>query len=83
MNKQLQNKINSIQNQVVELEIFQAQVLEIHTKIEKEQQGVFFKLEFIQNYFQETSKSLEKYSPERERSESSQNNFSKSSGSQC
>jgi hypothetical protein len=37
MNKQLQNKINSIQNQVVELEIFQAQVLEIHTKIEKEQ----------------------------------------------
>ena len=60
MNRQLQNKINSIQNQVVELEIFQAQVLEIHTKIEKEQQGVFFKLEFIQNYFQETSKSLER-----------------------
>jgi hypothetical protein len=28
-------------------------------KIEKEQQGVFFNLEFIQNYFQETSKSLE------------------------
>ena len=44
---------------MVELEIFQVQVLEIHTKIEKEQQGVFFKLEFIQNYFQETSKSLE------------------------
>jgi hypothetical protein len=37
MNRQLQNKVNSIQNQVVELEIFQAQVLEIHTKIEKEQ----------------------------------------------
>jgi hypothetical protein len=34
-------------------------VLEIHTKIEKEQQGVFFKLEFIQNCFQEASKSLE------------------------
>jgi hypothetical protein len=47
MNRQLQNKINSIQNQVVELEIFQAQVLEIHAKIEKEQQGVFFKLKFI------------------------------------
>jgi hypothetical protein len=59
MNRQLQNKINSFQNQVVELEIFQAQVLEIHTKIEKEQQEVFFKLEFIQNYFQEASKSLE------------------------
>jgi hypothetical protein len=59
MNRQLQNNINSIQNQVVELEIFQYQVLEIHTKIEKEKQGVFFKLEFIQNYFQEASKSLE------------------------
>jgi hypothetical protein len=34
--------------------------LEIHTKIEKEQHGVFFKLEFSQNYFQETSKSLER-----------------------
>jgi hypothetical protein len=35
-------------------------LLEIHTKIEKEQQGVFFKLEFSQNYFQETSKFLER-----------------------
>jgi hypothetical protein len=51
MNRQLQNKINSIQNQVVELEIFQAQALEIYTKIDKKQQGVFFKLDFIQNYF--------------------------------
>jgi chromosome segregation ATPase len=59
MNRQLQNKINSIQNQVVELEIFRAQALEIRTKIEKEQHEVFFKLEFIQNYFQEASKSLE------------------------
>ena len=59
MNKQLQNKINSIQNQVVELEIFQAQVLEIHTKIEKEQHGVLLKLDFIQNYFLGASKSLE------------------------
>jgi hypothetical protein len=59
MSRQLQNKINSIQNQVVEIEIFKAQVLEIHTKIENEQQGVFFKLEFIQNYFQEIGKSLE------------------------
>jgi hypothetical protein len=33
--------------------------LEIHTKIEKEQQGVFFNLKFIHNYFQETNKSLE------------------------
>ena len=44
---------------MVELEIFQAQVLEIHMKIEKEQHGVFLNLESVQNYFQETSKSLE------------------------
>jgi hypothetical protein len=46
-NKQLQDKINSISNQVVELEIFQAQVLGIHLKIEDEQQGEFFNLEII------------------------------------
>ena len=44
---------------MVELEIFQAQVLEIHMKLEKEQQRVFSNLEFVQNYFQETNKSLE------------------------
>jgi hypothetical protein len=47
INKQLQGKINSISNQVVELEILQAQVLEIYMKTEKEQQGVFFNLEFV------------------------------------
>jgi hypothetical protein len=36
-NKQLQDKINSISNQVVKLEIFHAQVLGIHLKIEEEQ----------------------------------------------
>jgi predicted transcriptional regulator len=44
---------------VVELEIFQAQVLGIHLKIEEEQQGVFLNMEIIQNYFHETNKSLE------------------------
>jgi hypothetical protein len=36
-NKQLQDKISSITNQVVELEIFKAQALGIHLKIEEEQ----------------------------------------------
>ena len=40
-NKQLQDKINSISNQVVKLEIFHAQVLGIHLKIEEEQQECF------------------------------------------
>jgi hypothetical protein len=59
MNKQLQNKMSSIQNQVVEMEAFQAQALEIHAKIEKEKHGLISKLEMIQTYFQETSRSLE------------------------
>jgi hypothetical protein len=36
-NKRLRDKIYTISNQVVELEIFQSQVLEIHLKIEEEQ----------------------------------------------
>ena len=59
MNKQLQNKMSSIQNQAVEMETFQAQALKIHAKIEKEQQGLISKLEIIQTYFQETSKSFD------------------------
>jgi hypothetical protein len=51
--------MSSIQNQVVEMEAFQAQALEIHAKIEKEQQRLISKLEIIQTCFQETSISLE------------------------
>jgi hypothetical protein len=58
LNSQLQDRINSIQDQVFEPEIFQDQVLEIHTEIEKEQQEIFSKLEFIQNYFQNANKTL-------------------------
>jgi len=43
--------MSSIQNQVVEMETFQAQALEIDAKIEKEQQGLISKLEIIQTYF--------------------------------
>jgi hypothetical protein len=35
-NKQLRDNISTISNQVVELEIFQAQVLGIHLKIKEE-----------------------------------------------
>ena len=58
-NKHLQDKIISITNQVVELENFRTQALEIYLRIEKEQQKVFLNLEVVQNYFQETNKSLE------------------------
>jgi hypothetical protein len=58
-NKHLQDKIISITNQVVELEIFRKQALGIYLKIEEEQQKVFLNLEVVQNYFQETNKSLD------------------------
>jgi hypothetical protein len=58
MNKQLQNKMSSIKNQVVEMETIQAHALEIHPKIEKEQHGLISKIEIIQTYFQETRKSF-------------------------
>jgi hypothetical protein len=50
-NKHLQDKIVSITNQVVELENFRIQALEIYVRIEEEQQEVFLNLEIIQNYF--------------------------------
>ena len=57
-NKHLQDKIISITNQVVELENFKTQALEIYLRIEEEQQKVCLNLEVIQNYFQESNKSF-------------------------
>jgi hypothetical protein len=58
-NKNLQDKIISIANQVIEIENFRTQASEIYVRIEEEQQKVFSNLEVIQNYFQESNKSLE------------------------
>jgi hypothetical protein len=55
----LQENIIYITNEVIELENFKTQVLEIYLRIEEEQQKVFLNLEVIQNYFQESNKSLE------------------------
>ena len=55
----MQDKIIFITNQVIELENFKTQVLEIYLRIEEEQQKVFLNLEVIHNYFQESNKSLE------------------------
>ena len=53
--RQLQAKLNSIKGQVIDLKVFQDQSLEIHEKVEAEQQKVISQVEIIQNYFQETS----------------------------
>jgi hypothetical protein len=58
-NKKLQDKIIFITNQVVELENFRTRALEIYARIQKEQQKVFLNLEIIQNFFQESNKSME------------------------
>jgi hypothetical protein len=66
-NKFLQDKIISIANQVIEIENFRTQASEIYVRIEEEQQKVFCNLEIIQNYFQESNRSMEKvFQKERE-----------------
>jgi hypothetical protein len=57
--KQLQDKLSSTESQVVNITIFQAQALEVHQKLEAEQQSLFSKVEIIQNYFRDVSQSLE------------------------
>ena len=49
--KQLQDKLSSTESQVVNITIFQAQALEVHQKLEAEQQILFSKVDIIQNYF--------------------------------
>ena len=56
---QLQTKLKSIEGQVIDLKSFQAQSMEVHTKIEVEQQKLISKIEIIQNYFQEESNSFD------------------------
>jgi hypothetical protein len=50
-NKHLQDNIISITNQVIELQNFRTQALEIYVRIEEEQQKVFLNLEVVQKYF--------------------------------
>jgi hypothetical protein len=57
--KQLQDKLSSTESQVVNITIFQAQALEVHQKLEAEQQSLFSKVEIIQNHFRDVSQSLE------------------------
>jgi hypothetical protein len=79
-NKQLHDKINFITNQVVELEHFRTQASEIYVRIEEEQQKVFWNLEIIQNYFQESNKSMENVFQKEREAKDSKDYFSESSG---
>jgi hypothetical protein len=57
--RKLQAKLDLTEGQVIDLKVFQIHSLEVHTKIEAEQQKLISKVEIIQNYFQEVSKSLD------------------------
>jgi hypothetical protein len=57
--EQLQARLISMEDQIIDLKSFQAQSLEVHSKIEIEQQKLISKIEIIQNYFQEVDNAFE------------------------
>ena len=48
-----------MEGQVIDLKAFQAQSLEVHSKIEVEQQKLISKIEIIQSYFQEADNAFD------------------------
>jgi len=76
-NKSLQDKIISITNQVIEMEHFKTKSSKIYANIEEEQQKIFCNLEFIQNYFQESKRSMEKVVQKEKEAKAARNSFQK------
>jgi hypothetical protein len=56
---QLQTKLKSIEDLVIDLKVFKAQSLEVHAELEVEQQNLISKIEILQNYFHEASNSFD------------------------
>jgi len=56
--KQLQARINSIENTTVDMNVFQTKELEVCEKLVSAQQTPFTKVEAIQNHFQVVNQSL-------------------------
>jgi hypothetical protein len=56
--KQLQSKIILTENTAVDMEVFQAQALEVRGKLESAQQSFFTKVEVVQNHFRVIDQSL-------------------------
>jgi DNA repair exonuclease SbcCD ATPase subunit len=76
-NKSLQDKIISITNQVIEMEHFKTKESEIYANIEEEQHKIFCSLEIIQNYFQESKRSMEKVVKKEREAKEARNSFQK------
>jgi hypothetical protein len=56
--KQLQARINSTKNTVVDMIVFQAKELEVRENLGSAQQSLFTKVEVVQNHFQVVNQSL-------------------------
>jgi hypothetical protein len=55
----IQDELKSIEGQLVNITAFQAQALEVHEKLQVEQQNMLSKIEIVQNYFLGISHSLD------------------------
>jgi hypothetical protein len=69
--------LSSIEIQVENIMVFQSQALEVHQKLEVEQQSLFSKVDIIQNYFWEASQSLENISFKEKHATTTQSSFQK------
>jgi uncharacterized protein YoxC len=56
--KLLQSKLISVENQVIDITIFQSQAMEIRKKVEVAQQDLLAKVETIQNHFHTIEQAL-------------------------
>jgi hypothetical protein len=61
----------------VNITVFQAQALEVHQKLEVEQQSLFSKIEIIQNHFREVNHSLDNIAFKEKEATTTQANFQK------
>jgi hypothetical protein len=66
-----------IEGRVVDLKDFHTLSLEAHTKIEAEKYKLISKIEIIQNYFQEVSKSLDNIILQEKEDKEERNTFQK------
>ena len=57
--EKLHARLISMEDQIIDLKSFQAQSLEVHSKIEIEQWKLISKIEIIQNYFLEVDNAFE------------------------
>jgi hypothetical protein len=76
-NKSLQDKIISIANQVIGIDQFKTKASEIYDNIKEEQPKVFYNLEIIHSYFQESKRSMDEVGQKEMEAKAVRNSFQK------